>query len=339
MRRSQGQHNAARFAGTLVNEDTVPETQHKSIAVSTLIACLFVAAPCALVAYQAWDALEGSVVRASPAGRPSVVLELSEHWRTRVAVPELITIAGIVCVAALAAAVWTTKLVLSPAVRPDMCGMCGYPRPGAEGPCPECGAGPTEANRRADRLLRGVRYAFASCVLGAIACALVGFVPLQHEVTIGRGMFVSMKVQGVSGVAETTSSVQFRGVVPVSPYQRDPDASRVGSRFAELTIVNPFSREQVRGRAWFDAQGVLLSGQEDVIEQLAAAAGWSAASGLPQLRQAIVAVLQHFYPAEKLDRVSGSYVPTKGTRLLLIVIAVLVLVPLGRGVQIVYRRE
>ena len=75
-----------------------------------------------------------------------------------------------------------------------------------------------------------MRHAFASCALGAIAFALVGFVPLQHEVSIGRGMFVSMNVQGVSGVAETMSVVQVRGVVPVSAYRRDPDASRVASR-------------------------------------------------------------------------------------------------------------
>lgn len=317
----------------------MPESQHKSVAVSTLIACVAIAAPCVLAAYRAWDALDSFVATGSPARAPSIALQISEHWRTRVAVPELVAIAAIVCVAALAAAVWTAQLVLSPAVRPDLCGICGYPRPGADGPCPECGAGPTEARRRADRLLWGVRHAFASCVLGAITCALVGFVPLQHEVSIGRGMFVSVNVQGVSGVAETMSSVQFRGVIPLSPFQRDPESSRAESRFMELTIVNPFTRDRARGRFWFDAQGVLLSGQEEAMRRLAVAAGWSVENGLPLMKQAIVADLQHFYPAEKLDRVAGPYVPTTGTQLFHVVVAVLVLVPLGRGVLIACRRE
>lgn len=317
----------------------MPESEHKSVAASTLIACVVIAAPCVLVAYRAWGDLDGLVATGSPARAPSIAQQISEHWRTRVAVPELVAIAAIVCVAALAAAVWTAQLVLSPAVRPDLCGNCGYPRPGADGPCPECGAGPTEARRRADRLLSSVRHAFASCALGAIACALVGFVPLQHEVSIGRGMFVSMNVQGVSGVAETMSVVQVRGVVPVSAYRRDPDASRVASRFAELIIVNPFTRERARGRFWFDDQGVLLSGQEDAMRRLAVASGWSVENGLPLMKQAIVADLQHFYPAGKLDRVAGPYVPTTDTQLFHIVVAVLVLVPLGRGVQIACRRE
>ncbi|MBY0111398.1 MAG: hypothetical protein K2Y21_01150 [Phycisphaerales bacterium] len=315
------------------------ETQHKPAAVSTLIACIVIAAPCVLAAYRAWNALEGSVARASPGGAPSIALEIAEHWLTRVAVPELIAIAVIVCVAALAAAVWTVRLVRSPEVRPDLCGMCGYPRPGADGPCPECGAGPTEARRRADRLLRGVRHAFVSCVLGAVAFVVIGFVPLRHEVAIARGMFVSMQISGVSGVSQTMSAVQFRGVAPVSAFRMDPDASRVESRFVELTIVNPFTRERARGRFWFDEQGVVRSGQENAMERLGVAAGFTAESGLPRMKQVIAANLQHFYPAEKLDRVGGPYVPTTGTQLFYIVIAALVLVPLGRGVQIVCRRE
>lgn len=315
------------------------ETQHKPAAVSTLIACVAIAAPCVLAGYRAWDALDGYVATGSAASTPSIALQLSEHWRTRAAVPELIAITVIACVAALAAAVWTVRLVRSPEVRPDLCGMCGYPRPGADGPCPECGAGPTEARRRADRLLRGVRHAFLSCVLGAIACAVIGFVPLGHEVSIGRGMFVSMTVQGVSGLAETMSVVQVRGLVPVSAYRSDPDPSRVGSRFVELIIVNPFTGDRAGGRFWFDEQGVLLPGQENAMQRLAVAAGWSVESGLSQLQQAIAADLQHFYPAEKLDRVGGPYVPTTGTQLLYIVIAAVVLVPLGRGVQIACRRE